>query len=599
VELQQDIQKKHEREWRLRSPVKVDDECLVQKLQQETGLSLVTCRVCFSRGLKTKAEITEFLTPRLENLKDPSSIKDIDKAVERLVRARSNRESVRVFADYDVDGTTAAALLSWFFKDCGIKFDVRQPDRFKDGYGLNVSAVEEALADGVNLLVTVDCGVASHEAANRARELGIDLVVVDHHQIDLDKGIPVAHAVVDPHRSDCESGLKELCGCGLAFYLARALRSKGRDEGWWQPGSEPNLKQHLDLVVVATAADMVPLTGDNHILARHGLDVLKHTRKPGLKALLEISGAMSSESKALTPSMLGFIVGPRINASGRMSHANLACELLCTEDSQKATNLAQELERLNQERTQVQNRVWDEVRERVEKGISEGKFTHSIVVADPSWHEGVVGIVASRATETFNRPAAIIALRDEFGKGSVRSYGGKDILSALRESSQYLLGFGGHKHAAGLSIKPDHVDAFAEAFDTALASKDADPDLLPLFVEGECSIENLDFKTLAELERLGPFGPGNPEPVFTVRAAALSHRILKGRHIKLSLGNDVVGSGSAIEGIWFYGAEREDVTSKKLLEIEAEWAGVPELNRFRGKATPTLRIKDCRLIHHC
>lgn len=622
------------REWKNRAEELPSGE-QVEALRRETSLSPLTLRVCLMRGLASAEAIREFLYPKFEALTSPLRIRDMDLALARLAQAREKGELLRVFGDYDVDGTTGAALLSWLFRDFGFRYEARQPDRFKDGYGLNVKAVDEAHQAGATVMVTVDCGITSFDAADRARELGIDLIVVDHHQLDPVRGLPPAVAVINPQRADCESGLRQLCGCGLAFYLAMALRARGRELGWWQQGQEPNLKQHLDLVVMATAADMVPLTGDNHILVKQGLEVLKNSKKPGVKALLQAAGL---GSKDVSPGHLGFTIGPRINASGRMHSASLALELLTTTDEVRATELALTLEKLNQERADIQNQIWDEVRERVEKGLSAGKFQHGVVVADAAWHEGVVGIVASRVTETFRKPAAVIALREDHGKGSVRSYGGKDVLAALRESAPHLLGFGGHKHAAGLSVALDQVDALAEAFDRALAGISEDAKTLPLYTEGDCSIQELDVKTISELERLGPFGPGNPEPVFTVRAVVREHRFLKERHLKMSLaaarvpgaqaaerrgisggpdaaalaagqGSDApwllspsqgassaVSTGAAIEAIWFHAAENQDVISGAWLKDETEWAGVPELNRFRGMVTPTLRIRDRRRI---
>jgi single-stranded-DNA-specific exonuclease len=586
---------KPRREWKLRSEESVSGEDLL-RLQKETGLSPLTLRVCLTRGLKAAGEIHEFLHPKLEALTPPMKIRDMDRAIDRLARARNQGEKVWVYGDYDVDGTTGAALLSWVLKEHGIAFEARQPDRFKDGYGLNVGAVEEAKSGGAQVLLTVDCGITSFDAALRAQELGLDLIVVDHHQLDAKRGLPVGYAIVNPQRPDCESGLKQLCGCGLAFYLAMALRARGRQEGWFAPGKEPNLKKHLDLVVMATAADMVPLTGDNHILVRHGLEVLKKSLKPGVRALLEVAGVGSRD---LSPGHLGFVIGPRINASGRMHSASLALEMLTTEDGARGLDLARELERLNRERAEVQNQIWDEIRVRVEQGIAEGRFKNGIVVADPGWHEGVIGIVASRVTETFQRPAAVIALREDYGKGSVRSYGGKDVLAALRASAGILLGFGGHKHAAGLSVALDQVDEFANAFDEALGQIEEDKGALALLVEGECSLDDLNVATLQEIESLGPFGPGNPEPVFTFKASMRDHRILKERHLKFNLANEFGGTRNArsqmVDAIWFHAAESQQLT-QEFLRGEAEWAGVPELNRFRGQMIPTVRVRDRREI---
>lgn len=563
----------------------------IAQLKSETGLTELTLRVCLQRGLLDSNRIQSFLFPKLDQLTDPMKIKGMEEALKRLSQARSQKEKVRIFGDYDVDGTCGAALLTWCFREHGIIADAVQPDRFKDGYGLNAQAVQQAFDEGLKLIVTVDCGITSFEAAEKAQELGVDLVILDHHQIDPIRGIPKALAVLNPQRADCPSGLKQLCGCGVAFYLTMALRAHGRKESWFGPGQEPNLKSHLDLVVIATAADMVPLVGDNRILVRHGMEVLKGSKKPGVKALLEAAGL---STRSVSPSHLGFVLGPRINASGRMQSASLALELLTTEDPQRATELALTLERLNQERADVQNQIWDEVRARVQKAVSEGRYPHGIVVADEGWHEGVVGIVASRVTETFKRPAVVIAIREDFAKGSVRSFGGKDVLSALRQSADHLLGFGGHRHAAGLSLRPEKLIDFENSFNQALSQIPEEQDGRALLLEGQCTVDDLNVKTLQELESLGPFGVGNPEPVFSLPAKLVGHRVLKDRHLKLTLSGAGNARSKTVEAMWFNAAEK--LQASELVE-EGEWAGVPELNRFRGSVTPTLRVKGFRPRH--
>lgn len=583
----------------LRDPSLSQREVLVGELVAKTGLSPLTVRLCIERGLTDGEKVRDFLEPKLSLLTHPFKIRDLRVAAERLVRARELRERVRVYGDYDVDGTTGAALLSWVFREYGFEFDATQPDRFKDGYGLNAGAVEQASRDGIGLLVTVDCGITSFPALERARELGLEVIIVDHHQVDAIKGLPPALSIVNPQRADCESGLRQLCGCGLAFYLSMGLRILARERGWMKPGTEPNLKQHLDLVVMATAADMVPLLGDNHTLVRHGMEVLRHSSKPGVRALLSAAGLGERE---LSPGHLGFTIGPRINASGRMKNASVALELLTTSDRDRAEQLAQQLELLNQERGEIQNAIWDEVRLRVEQGLQEGKYQHGIVVADPGWHEGVVGIVASRVTETFHRPAAVLAIREgegesaaPFAKGSVRSFAGKDVLAALRECAHLLLGFGGHKFAAGLSLSTDKIELFTKAWDEALGRVAEDAAQRPLMIEEACRLEDFDLKTLREIEQLGPFGPGNPEPVFAVEARAGRTSVLKGRHLKMTLGaEEVTESGglrltAQMEAIWFHGAERLEMES---LKESSFWAGVPEINRFRGQSTPTFRVRD-------
>ncbi len=580
------------RDWRVRT---CKDEAVapqdwVQTLTLETRFSPLTLKVCWQRELRDSAAIQQFLFPKLEMLKDPFTMADMPKAIQRLADARDAGEELFVFGDYDVDGTSGAALLYLALSEFGYRVTVRQPDRFKDGYGLNVRAVEEAHAMGFKILVTVDCGISSFLAAEKARELGIDLIILDHHQIDPEKGLPQAFAVVNAQRSDCPSELKELCGCGVAFYALRALRSEGRNRKWWEPGKEPNLKQHLDLLVLATAADLVPLRGDNHILVRHGLEILKSTKKAGLKALMEAAGLKMSD---LSPGHLGFVLGPRINASGRMGTANLAFRVLTSQDPVEAQSMARELEQINAERAQIQNKIWDEVRARIEDGISKGMYQHGIAVADPSWHEGVVGIVASRVTEAFQKPAVVISLREDHAKGSARTWGGKDVLEALRKCHDLLLGYGGHKHAAGVSVSKENLDAFVKKFDEAVGSLEQEAHSLPLYVEGNARIEDFNLRTLQELEKLGPFGPGNPEPVFVIRAGVKSHRVLKERHLKLSLTEDPKKNNDmTMDAIWFHAAEDESLfTDDKLTQV-ADWAAVPEINRFRGNMTPTLRVKD-------
>ncbi len=601
--------------WRLRSDF-VSDDCFlktgidVETIAKETGLTTLTVKVCLLRGLKTPQEILEYLHPRLDKIINPFSILDMDIAAERLIRAKESGDIVRVFSDYDVDGTTSAALLTWFFRDLGFNFDVRQPDRMRDGYGLNIDAVEEAAKDGVGVLLTVDCGITNFKAIERAKHFGMDLIVVDHHQVDPEKGIPKAFAVIDPQRKDCTSGLNQLCGCGLAFYLCIALRQIAREKGWFENREEPNLKQHLDLVALATAADQVPLVGDNRILVSHGLDTLKNSSKPGIKALFGVSGVAQEE---LSCWHLAFILGPRINASGRMGSAGLALELLSTHDHGRALELAREIEKLNRERMNVQNKIWDEVRDRIDSGMTTGRYKNAIVVADKGWHEGVIGIVASKVVETYHRPAIVITIKEAGGaKGSVRTFAGKDVLMGLRKCSGVLNRFGGHKAAAGIEIEPHKILELENEFDRVMGQVSGEEQEKVLLIEGNVTLEELDIKTLEEIEKLGPFGPGNPEPVFSLKAGVRSGTVIKDRHMKLNLYTngcdeknnglltDVLGAqmqkkaNCNIEAIWFNAAEKQEYSIKELSVKETYWAGVPVLNRFRGYKTPTFRIRDWR-----
>jgi single-stranded-DNA-specific exonuclease len=573
-----------------------DLKAAAQRLALEMGMSELAATVCVNRGLSLAEDVKKFLNPRLDQLTHPFAIRDLEKAVEHILLTQTEGapKKLRVFTDYDVDGTTGAALLTWFFRDMGFVFDVVQPDRFKDGYGLNPGAVEQAAADGVDTLITVDCGVTNFEAAERAEALGVKLIIVDHHQIDPVRGLPPAFAVIDPQRSDDESGRKELCGCALAFYLAMGIRLTAREMGYFEEREkpEPNLKNLLDLVVIATAADMVPLLGDNRTLVKHGLEVLRNTQKPGLRAMIENAGI---EVKRVSPSNLGFSLGPRINASGRMGSAETAYRALTTSDPIEARKLADELEGINKKRAELQNAIWDSARDKIKQEMESGLHEHAVVVASPDWHEGVVGIVASKVTEHFKKPAIVMAIREDgIAKGSVRSYGGYNVLDALHECKDYLKGYGGHKYAAGLSLDPERLTGFAKAYNAAIASaKPLDETASQIKVEGYIEPELLTPQAIEELEKLAPYGPGNPEPLFAVTAGVQTQSVLKGRHLKLKLSGQK--AGFTIEGIWFNAAEKLEYTT--LVEKSAQdrtacvFAGVPELNRFMGRSTPTLRIK--------
>ena len=577
-------------------------------LSRAIGMGRLAATVCVNRGLITPEQVLTFLNPKLDQLTHPFKITDLEKAVDHLLEIqkafksgdsseKTVPEKIRVYTDYDVDGTTGAALLTWFFRDLKFNFDVTQPDRFKDGYGLNPKAVEQAHADGVHTLITVDCGITNFEAAEKAQELGVKLIIIDHHLIDPARGLPPAFAVVDPQRADDPSQLKQLCGCALAFYLCMGIRIKLRDQNYFQANDrpEPNLKNLLDLVVIATAADMVPLTGDNRILVRHGLDVLRHTTKPGLRSMMELAGI---EVKAVSPSNLGFALGPRINASGRMGSAETAYLALTTQDPILGRKLAEELEGINKTRAELQNQIWDQVRERVDQGIEAGKYSHAVVIASEEWHEGVVGIVASKVTEHFKKPAIILAIREDgLAKGSVRSYGGYNVLEALHLSKQFLKGYGGHRFAAGLSLDPMLIDEFAEHYNSMIATLTPASDRNQLLIEGVCTTQDFTPQALEELEKLAPFGPGNPEPLFALTASIDSQTVLKGRHVKLKFHSE---ARKAIEGIWFNAAEKIEYT--EMIEKACVdknpclFAGIPELNRFMGRATPTLRIKAANSI---
>ncbi|MCM0606643.1 MAG: single-stranded-DNA-specific exonuclease RecJ [Xanthomonadaceae bacterium] len=588
------MKEKKQREWKLRtdSTIRIRETPEFLELLRVTGLSQVTLQVCWNRGLRTPETIREFFSPRFEHIQSPFTIKDMALTVERVIEAYNKKEKVRIFGDYDVDGTCGAALLYRVLTEFGINVDVKQPDRFKDGYGLNSGAIDEAVSDGVQLLITVDCGISSFSAIENANAHRLPVIIMDHHQIDGVRGLPQAYAILNPQRADCESGLKQLCGAGVAFYFCMGLRAEFRELGLLGDASAlPNLKQHLDLVTIATAADQVPLTGVNRVFVKQGLDILKQSTKPGVKALMEVTGLTKRD---LSPGHLGFTLGPRINASGRLSSAKSALDLLTTDSLEIAYKLAREIETLNEDRTHLQNEIWDQVQLVIEKGLKEGKFQHGILVGSPDWHEGVIGIVASRVCEKYHKPCGILSMREDLAKGSARTFSGRDVLSALTKCSGLLLGFGGHRHAAGFSLKNENLEALQVAFDDACMALIADDTKGALIVEGEAGLEEFSERTLEQLEQMAPFGNGNPEPVFVITAKVKNKRVMKERHLKLSLSPVGSTSKQTMEAVWFHQA---DIPFDSLNEAgDASFAGVPELNRFLGRSTPNFRIRDIRRL---
>lgn len=559
---------------------------LQQAIAKTCNLSPLTAQVLINRGLKTAAEVETFLNPKLKDLPNPFLLPDMDKAVRRIVQAIVKKENIAIYGDYDVDGITSTALLSTFFKEVGVAVRAHIPDRIKEGYGLQAAVLEKLKREGIDLVISADCGTKSHAALARAKEIGLDVIVTDHHEWD-GKPLP-AFAFVNPHAQKVPGGNKkvpgtfwvELAGCGVAFFLIIALRQRLREEKFFTIG-EPNLKQYLDLVALATVADLAPLTGLNRILVSLGLKELKETKKPGLIALKEAAGL--KEDKALVSSDIGFRLGPRINAGGRIAKGSLGLDLLCCEDLERAKNLAKILDQCNQERQSLQEKHLAEALKQAE----EKKSNKGLVVFSPEWHPGIIGLVASRLTEAFYRPTIAFCLEGEFARGSARSIPGINIVEVLEKCSEFLEQFGGHAQAAGLTLRWDRLKKF-EAHLENLLSQQIQSDLFSptLSIDAEISLSEINPKLLNELESLRPFGIGNPEPVFASAAIDLKNPRVVGRnHLRLTL----LQNGTGLAAIGFNFKAKLPLTSAK-----AQAAFVPEWNEYQGEKTIQLKIKDLK-----
>jgi len=516
------------------------DEAAVARLRQELGLHPLAARALAARGFTEPAAAERFLAPRLEDLPDPFALKGMEPAVARIARALASKERIACYGDYDVDGVTSTALLLRFLAASGGDVVSYTPHRLREGYGLNQAAVGRLAGQGVRLLVTLDCGITSVAEVEEARRLGLDVVVVDHHTVPVE--LPAAAAILNPHQPGCGYPSKHLAAVGVAFNLALALRRRLREQGRYGAAHpEPNLKEALDLVALGTVADVVPLVEVNRVLVRWGLVEIARARRPGLRALLRVAGVAAGAP--VTASQVGFRLAPRINAAGRLDDAGRGVRLLLASDEGAALPLAEELDRENRARQELERQMLEEAL--ADAGGLVEKGSRGLVLFREGWHPGVVGIVASRVAERFHRPAVLVGVSDGVGKGSGRSVEGFHLYDALAACSGHLTRFGGHRHAAGVTIEPASLGAFRQAFERYAGERLSDDDLVPRTrIEGWAKADLLDERGASDLSKLAPFGAGNAEPVFGVRGRPARARQVGagGVHLKLTLAErDAIG----------------------------------------------------------
>lgn len=508
-------------------------------MARELGLPQALARVLLARGIET-AQVPAFLDPTLKAfLPDPSLLVDMDRAADRLARAIRDQEKIAIFADYDVDGATATAVLARFLAALDSPARIYVPDRLSEGYGPNAAALLRLHAEGIRLVVTVDCGIAAHDALAAAAEAGLDVVVVDHHLPE--DALPRAHAIVNPNRRDETSGQGQLAAVGVAFLLAIATNRTLRRAGWFGARSEPDLRALLDVVALGTVCDMVPLTGVNRALVVQGLKIIAAKPSLGLSALIEVAGITGE----IEPHHLGFQLGPRVNAGGRVGESNLGARLLLTTDPGEARALALRLDELNGERRRLEQDALAEAA--VAATRSPGPI---VLVAGETWHAGVVGIVASRLVERFQRPAFVIAFEGDWGRGSARSVEGIDVGGALQaaRAAGLLRSGGGHRMAGGFTLERARLDAL-RAFLAGRISAEAERNAVgpTLRLDGALSGRGADAALAASLKRLEPFGIGNPEPRFAFAAQRVVKADTVGSgHVRCVLADDDAGRLTAI-----------------------------------------------------
>ncbi len=490
------------------------DESGAARLARQCGLELPAARVLWARGFRAPQEVEHFLHPKLTHLEDPFQMRGMECAADRLLPAARESERVLLYGDYDVDGVAGVVILMHMLEVLGLRADFHVPDRLKEGYGMQPAVVERAAQAGYSLIVSVDTGIRAFEAVEAARRAGADVIITDHHLPE--ERLPQALAILNPNQPGCGYPNKNLCGAGVAFKLAQALMERG---GWAPERIVRFTDSFLIMAAVATVADVVPLTGENRLIVKRGLEGMAKTRNPGLRALLEVSGYPPGAT--LTSADLGFRVAPRINAAGRMDHAREGIELFLTRDEARAREIALRLDELNAERQRTGDAIVREILGRFgEDGPPPAKA--GLVFYSPDWHRGVVGIVANRVAELYHRPVIVLG-RDEhtgFAQGSGRSIPGFHLLNALEQMADVFAKFGGHRQAVGVTLEESRVEELEERFNGVarerLTEEDLEPELRP---DAELRLEELNDKAAGEVLALAPFGHGNRHPVFLVRDA--------------------------------------------------------------------------------
>ena len=556
-------------------------------IAQTHGVPDLVARVLAGRGVPV-ASVPAFLAPRLRDLMpDPSVLTDMDAAAARLAVAVGRGEPVAVFGDYDVDGACSAALLAEYLRACGCPVTVHITDRITEGYGPNADAMRRFVADGARLIVTVDCGTAGHEPLAEAARLGADVVVLDHHGAP--EALPPAHAIVNPNRQDDLSGLGHLAAAGIVFMTLVGLARELRRRRHWGASPEPDLLAGLDLVALATVADVVPLTGLNRAFVRQGLAVMRSRRRIGLAALIDAARVETAPE----PWHLGFCLGPRINAGGRIGDASLGARLLTAADPTEASGIAATLERLNEERRAVEAAAVDEAAAMADRVLDERPDSRAIVLSSPAWHPGIVGLVASRIKDRTGRPVFAFAEKpDGTATGSGRSVAGADLGRALRalvEERAALKG-GGHAMAAGATLAADGLAAFRAALDARLPeiARDAAE---PLLIDAAVSAGGATPEAVRAVETAGPFGAGQPEPVFALGGHRVTDaRIVGNGHVRICLKS---GDGSLLRAVAFRSAETP--LGRALLgaiDRTLHVAGSLSVDRWGGGERVELRVLD-------
>ena len=557
------------------------DRAAAEKLEAVLGIHRVTARCLVGRGVVDADAARRFVRPALSQLRPPGGLADLSRAVDRLARAVRDDEPVGCFGDYDVDGVTTTALLSSYLRALGCTRVSPRVARRSAGYGFGIADADALIGQGARVIITGDCGTSDREAISSAAERDVDVIVIDHHTVPDSTEKHPAHALINPFRSDSTFAFRDMASVGLAFYVMAALRSRLREDGWFEHRKQPDLRSALDLVALGTVADLVPLKAENRILAAGGLRRLRDRRRPGIDALLDLAGVARGD--VVDEQTIAWKISPRLNAPGRLGDATPSLELLLA-GAHNCRDAAEALETLNDQRKNEQQRVFEEV-SRMLDGVEPGP---AVVVAGTGWQAGVVGIVASRLVERYHRPAFVIAIDPEtgIGRGSCRTVDGFNLYQILSECQEHLMRFGGHAGAAGLTVQASDVGALTGAIASAVVSQGRATEPAAVLVDAEVALADIDPRLVRQLAALGPFGRGNEAPILVARNVEVRavRRVGDGSHLKLELADGAAGSIPAIA----FGLGDKAPGPGARIDI----AFAPSISTWGGAARVELVIRD-------
>jgi len=548
----------------------------------DLGITPLKAQLLLNRGISDRDSAISFLYPRLSCLLDPMLLKDMDKAVDSILCAVENHENIAVYGDYDADGITATAVLLNLFSSLNIRASSYIPDRLAEGYGLNMDAVKKLSDRGVNLIITVDCGIANRKEIEFAQDLGMKVVVTDHHQIPNDFK-PVC-PVVNPNRTDSSFPFRELAGVGVAFFLAIAIRSALRERNGFNGLPEPDLRKYLDLVALGTVGDMVPLMDQNRILTLHGIEAMKRSVWPGIRAMKAMSGV---DETAISSYDLAFRLAPRLNAPGRMGDKNAGLLALTTDSDSVAAEMARDLDNINSQRQCIEGEIYNEIEETMMPGL-DLKKRKIILLARPGWHKGVLGIVASKLLERYHRPCLLFSVEGDKAIGSGRSIDGFNLFKALSGMEHLIEKFGGHYHAAGCTIKVSDMGEFQKGMEELAYNELSDEDLIPsICVDAQLNLSDLTLESVADIRSMEPFGSGNPDPTFYSEGLqVLDSRVAGERHLILRIRQ----GSSVMDTVGFNLSHMHPLKNAVVNMIYS-----PEINSWNGNRKVRLRIIDLEI----